>query len=89
MTLTSAAAPSAFAPTSHFQSGQPLSSRERFISYDEVHHRTGLSRTTIWRLERAGEFPRSVRISPGRRAWREADVSAWIEAKLSSGSGEQ
>ncbi len=36
---------------------------ERLISFDEVHHRTGLSRTTIWRLERAGEFPRSVQIS--------------------------
>jgi predicted DNA-binding transcriptional regulator AlpA len=62
---------------------------ERLISFDELHHRTGLSRTTIWRLERAGQFPRSVRISPGRRAWREADISAWIEAKLSFANGGQ
>ena len=55
---------------------------ERLISFDEVHHRTGLSRTTIWRLERAGEFPRSVQISRGRRAWREADVDQWISSKL-------
>jgi predicted DNA-binding transcriptional regulator AlpA len=55
---------------------------ERLISFEEVHHRTGLSRTTIWRLERAGEFPRSVRISAGRRAWREADVDQWISLKL-------
>jgi predicted DNA-binding transcriptional regulator AlpA len=57
---------------------------ERLIGFDELYNRVGLSRTTIWRLERAGEFPRSVRISRGRRAWCEADVSAWIEAKLSS-----
>ena len=62
---------------------------ERLISFDEVRHRTGLSRTTIWRLERTGEFPRSVQISRGRRAWREADVNAWIEAKLSSANGGQ
>jgi prophage regulatory protein len=55
---------------------------ERLISFEEVHHRTGLSRTTIWRLERAGEFPRSVRISAGRRAWREADLDRWISSKL-------
>ena len=60
------------------QPGRP----ERLISFDEVHHRTGLSRTTIWRLERTGEFPRSVQISRGRRAWREADVDQWISSKL-------
>jgi predicted DNA-binding transcriptional regulator AlpA len=82
MTLTSVAAPSAFAPTPHSRTESLLSSRERFISYDEVHNRTGLSRTTIWRLEKVRDFPQSVRISPGRRAWREADLDRWIAARL-------
>jgi prophage regulatory protein len=92
MSFTSAAALPAFCPDLHDQDKDkqrvktktPHDRPERLISFGEVHHRTGLSRTTIWRLEGEGEFPRSVRISRGRRAWREADVSAWIEAKLST-----
>jgi prophage regulatory protein len=57
-------------------------SGERLIGADEVRRRVDLSRTTIWRLERAGEFPRSVQISPGRKAWREADVDTWISSKF-------
>ena len=82
MALRSAAAPSAFGPSPHLEKERPFSPRERFISYDEVHDRTGLSRTTIWRLERAKDFPQSVRISPGRRAWRESDLDRWIAARL-------
>jgi prophage regulatory protein len=55
---------------------------ERLIGAEEVRRRVDLSRSTIWRLERAGDFPRSVQISPGRRAWREADVDRWISEKL-------
>jgi prophage regulatory protein len=82
MTLTSVTAPSAFAPTPPFEKDRALSTRERFISYDEVHNRTGLSRTTIWRLEKVKDFPPSVRISPGRRAWRESDLDRWIASRL-------
>ena len=97
MSLTSNAALSAFCPDSKRQEKDAQRDQtntqpdrpERLISFDEVHHRTGLVRTTIWRLERAGEFSRSVQISRGRRAWREADINAWIEAKLSSAKWEQ
>jgi prophage regulatory protein len=41
-----------------------------------------LSRSTIWRLERRGVFPRHRRISPNAVAWLEQDVSAWIESKV-------
>jgi predicted DNA-binding transcriptional regulator AlpA len=80
--ITSATAPSAFPPAPHHQNDRVFGPRERFISYDEVHRRTDLSRTTIWRLERAGDFPQSVRISPGRRAWRESDLDRWIASRL-------
>jgi len=82
MTLTSVAAPSAFAPTPRFETERQLRSRERLVSYDEVHDRTGLSRTTIWRLEKIKDFPQSVRISPGRRAWRESELDRWIASRV-------
>ncbi len=53
----------------------------RLLHYREVVARTGLSRTTIWRLVRAGDFPRPVRISPGRTGFLEDEVSDWIETK--------
>jgi len=46
-----------------------------------VRERTGLSRSTIWRLERRGEFPKHHRISPNVVAWVEQDVAEWIEGR--------
>ena len=43
----------------------------------------GLSRTSLWRRVRAGDFPAPVRLGgAGARAvgWRRADVERWLEA---------
>ena len=40
-----------------------FSQDDRFLREAEVAHITGLSRTTRWRLERRGEFPRRRSIS--------------------------
>jgi prophage regulatory protein len=37
----------------------------------------GISRTTAWRLQKAGDFPRPYVVSPGRVAYRESEVEAW------------
>jgi prophage regulatory protein len=64
----------------------PASRPERFISDHEVQSRTNLSRTTIWRLERLGKFPRSFRLSAGRRGRLESQIDAWINARVAEGS---
>jgi prophage regulatory protein len=56
----------------------------KLLRFPAVRERTGLSRSTIWRLERRGEFPRHHRISPNVVAWLEEDVTSWIELKSSS-----
>ncbi|PYQ71873.1 MAG: transcriptional regulator [Acidobacteria bacterium] len=48
---------------------------------DTVRGRTGLSRSTIWRLERRGEFPRHRRISPNAVGWLEQEINEWMVAK--------
>lgn len=53
----------------------------RLLRIDKVMERTGLSRTTIWRREREGDFPSRVRIGPNAVAWREDDVDDWIESR--------
>lgn len=60
----------------------------RFLTFKQVRDRTGLSRSTIWRLERAGKFPRHHRISPNRVAWDESAINEWIEKMIFSGNHE-
>jgi prophage regulatory protein len=36
-----------------------------------------ISRTTLFRLEKAGRFPRSTYISPNRRIWFADEIIAW------------
>jgi predicted DNA-binding transcriptional regulator AlpA len=45
-----------------------------------VRQLTNLSRTTIWRLERQGKFPRRLRLSGNRIGWRAEEVLEWIES---------
>lgn len=54
--------------------------------WQQVKARTGLSRSTVWRLMNTGAFPRPVRISPSRVAWRDADLDAWEASLQSAGS---
>jgi len=62
-------------------SGQDASAKRaalKLLRFPTVRERTGLSRSTIWRLERRGQFPRHHRIAPNVVAWIEEEVSAWI-----------
>ncbi|PYQ83851.1 MAG: transcriptional regulator [Acidobacteria bacterium] len=60
------------------QSTAPL----RLLRFGEVRQRTGLSRSTIWRMERSGIFPRRIKVSINVVAWREDEVDKWIASKL-------
>jgi prophage regulatory protein len=46
-----------------------------------VVQRTGLSRTTVWRLERRGLFPARRQISPGTIGWIATEVEDWINRR--------
>jgi prophage regulatory protein len=60
---------------------QEAHSISRLLAPAVVVDRTSLSRTTLWRLVRRGHFPPPVQISPGRVAWSETEVEAWITAR--------
>ena len=53
----------------------------RVLRFQAVRDRTGLSRSTIWRLERGGTFPRHRRISLNAVGWIEHEVDAWIQSR--------
>ncbi len=52
-----------------------------------VEHRTGLSRSTIYAMMAAGDFPKPILL--GRRAvgWTETDITAWIERRKAERNG--
>lgn len=55
----------------------PAAPSGRYLRWKEVERSTGLSRTTAWRLQRSGDFPRPYVISPGRVGYLESEVEAW------------
>lgn len=52
----------------------------------DVCARTGLAKTTIYRLIRGGKFPAPVPLAGRTRAWDSAAVDAWISACIAAGS---
>lgn len=53
----------------------------RSIRRPEVLSKTGLSATTIYNMEKRGEFPRHFMLTPRCAAWDEAEVDAWLESR--------
>ncbi|MBS0333602.1 MAG: AlpA family phage regulatory protein [Proteobacteria bacterium] len=48
-----------------------------YLPWKKVELRVGISRTTAWRLQKTGDFPKPYVISPGRVAYRESEIEAW------------
>ena len=49
----------------------------RMLNEKQVLDAVPLSRTSIYRLEKAGKFPRSTYISANRRIWYEDEIVRW------------
>ena len=66
-------------PAGHPKAAAP--EPDRLIGITELCRLTSLSRTTIWRLERAGNFPRRRKISPNRVGWNFREAQSWIRER--------
>jgi prophage regulatory protein len=53
----------------------------KLLRIKQVIEATGLSRMTVWRLEKAGRFPTRRRLGDHAVAWLESDIDAWIESR--------
>lgn len=51
---------------------------DKILRWPQVEERTGLSRTTVWRLIAAGDFPPAQKITKHAVGWRESEVAAWV-----------
>jgi prophage regulatory protein len=59
----------------------PAGRADRIVREPECRQRSGLSRSTRWRLERTGLFPRRRHLSPGCSGWLDSELAAWITAR--------
>jgi prophage regulatory protein len=55
----------------------------------EVKQRTGLQRSTIYKLMSDGLFPRSVSLGARAVGWLEAEIEEWITERVRLSRGEQ
>lgn len=55
----------------------------------EVTAATGLSRSSIYRAIRSGEFPKPIKISASRVAWIEDELEGWIGCKAAARAGDR
>lgn len=54
---------------------------ERILRAKEVVEMVGLSRTTLWRMEKTGDFPARVSLGVGSVGWRYSEVSEWMNKR--------
>ncbi len=57
----------------------------KLLTQKQVVDLVGLSRTTIWRLERAGKFPRRRQVSTKAVRWNQAEIEDWISSRPLAG----
>ena len=60
---------------------KPPSSPERIIRCKDVVEKTGLSRSTIWRMEKEKTFPARISLGKGSVGWRLSEVEVWINSR--------
>ena len=53
--------------------------REGYVRWPTVKRVTGIgSRTTVWRMEKSGRFPLSIRLTARITVWKVQELRAWL-----------
>ena len=54
---------------------------DRIVRRKQLLQLIGVSSTTQWRMERAGQFPARVKIGKGLVGWHLVEVEKWLEGR--------
>jgi len=68
------------AKNSHTQEG------DRVARKPEVSRITGMSDTTIWRMEQIGKFPKRLRLGGNSCGWLLSEVNGWLAERAAARS---
>lgn len=66
--------------------GVHMTTHLRLERLAEVCARTGLTKSTLYRLIKSGDFPSPLPLVGRTRAWDAAAVDSWIAAKIAAAS---
>lgn len=64
-----------------------MKTEERVIRKPELFSRIGLADATIWRLEKAGKFPKRIKLGGNSVGWLDSEVSSWLKKKANQRQG--
>jgi prophage regulatory protein len=53
----------------------------------KVAEETGLSKSTRWRMEKAGDFPQKVQLSTRAVGWRAEEIIQWCKERCDAKNG--
>lgn len=53
----------------------------QFLRREQVLAKLGISKTTLYNLERAGRFPAHFMLTPRCAVWRADEVEAWMQQR--------
>jgi len=56
----------------------------QFLRREQVLAKLGISKTTLYNLERAGRFPAHFMLTPRCAVWRAEEVEAWMVKRISA-----
>lgn len=59
---------------------------DRVVRKPELWNMIGVSDATIWRMEKAGKFPKRVQIGGNSVGWFLSEITRWLEQKASERS---
>ena len=52
-----------------------------FLNIKEVSELLGISVSTINRLDKNGDFPKKIKLSPGRKVFLRSEIDEWIKTR--------
>lgn len=58
----------------------------KIIRMGELSHMLGVSKTTLWRMEKRGELPQRIKISRRVVGWLESDIKEWLKNRPTAAS---
>ena len=57
------------------------------IRWISVQKKVALSRSQIWRLEKAGKFPRRIQLSENSVGWDSEEIEQWLDERKAARHG--
>jgi prophage regulatory protein len=53
----------------------------KFLRSAQVAEKVGLSKVSLWRLEKLGKFPKRRQLGPNSVAWVEQEIEEWMRQR--------